>query len=170
MRDFSSARLVCWQLALAVVAAMVALNGHAVPYNGEAFTYLQPDGSTFTVKLWGDEFFAYQETEDGHLVVRDPKSRFYSYARVSADGSDIVSTGVRVGKKVPPGLARSQRLSRAGVAAKGRAARDRFGVDSRGRLKPSLQSLYFPSAAAGKGVMWPGTLCCEMARRAPIDG
>jgi len=26
------------------------------------------------------------------------------------------------------------------------------------------------AARRSKSIMWPGTLCCEMARRAPIDG
>ena len=66
---------------------------HAAPCQGESFTNHQPDGEAFTVKLFGDEFFAYEETIDGHLVVRDPKTGGFCYARVTKNGTDIVSTG-----------------------------------------------------------------------------
>jgi len=33
----------------------------AAPLSGESFTYNQPDGQTFKVNLFGDEFFAYKK-------------------------------------------------------------------------------------------------------------
>ncbi len=108
----------------------------AEPYFGKRVQYRQPDGATFTVFLWGDEFFAYQETEDGYLVVRDPESREFCYARVTADGADIVSTGVRVGAGVPAGLARRQRLARGGAFQKSLPLRTLMRVDERGRPLP----------------------------------
>lgn len=69
----------------------------AIPYSGEdTFTYRQPDGSTFSVKLYGDEYFAYQRTLDGLEVILDPTTRFWCYAKLSADGKTFVSTGVPV--------------------------------------------------------------------------
>lgn len=94
----------------AVVTA-AALNGEKL------FTYTQPNGETFKVRLWGDEFFAYQETEDGYLVVRDPRKGFFCYAQVLPDGSDIVSTDVNVGHPKPAGLMPKQRLAKLGTLA-----------------------------------------------------
>ena len=70
----------------------------AVPYFGdEVFTYRQPDGSTFGVRLYGDEFFAYQRTADeGREVVFDDATGFWCYAKLSADGRSFVSTGIPV--------------------------------------------------------------------------
>ncbi len=77
----------------------------AAPHFGEEeFTYQQPDGESFQVRLYGDEFFAYVEKVDGFLVIRDPNNGLFCYAKVTPDGSDIISTGVRVGQAKPAGL------------------------------------------------------------------
>lgn len=100
------------RLRIAIVAmAVIASTAVAEPYYGKAFTYSQPDGEKFTVRLWGDEFFAYHETEDGYLIVQDPRTGIFCYANVTARGGDIVSTGVRVGRARPPGLHPKQRLA-----------------------------------------------------------
>ena len=70
---------------------------YAAPYIGQqTFTYHQPDGSKLSVKLYGDEFFVYQRTLDGREIVKDPKTGFFCYARLSADGKLFVSTGIPV--------------------------------------------------------------------------
>lgn len=130
-----------WGLSLAGFALQTA----AEPYEGKLVQYRQPDGTTFDVRLWGDEFFAYQETEEGYLVVRDPQSKQFCYARVTADEDNIVSTSVRVGQRPPPGLARKQRLAPGKAFAKSRKLRDLMGVDERGRPKP-LQGGNLPVA------------------------
>ncbi|NQT91726.1 MAG: hypothetical protein HQ559_03120, partial [Lentisphaerae bacterium] len=73
-------------LVMAFVFGILASSVLAAPYEGKRFTYHQPDGSTFTVRLWGDEFFAYQETENGYLVKRDPKSGAFRYAATTKNG------------------------------------------------------------------------------------
>ncbi len=80
----------CCMLLLAPIAM-------AIPYHGEeTFTYHQPDGSTFQVKLYGDEFFAYQRTLEGYEVIKDPQSGFWCYARLDASGQAFESTGIPV--------------------------------------------------------------------------
>ena len=44
----------------------------AVPAYPGWLTKTQPDGSTITVRLVGDEFFSYWETEDGKLALEQP--------------------------------------------------------------------------------------------------
>ena len=146
--------------AFLLTAALLLAAAHqcqAVPYHGECFTYRQPDRTVFQVRLFGDEFFAYQETLDGYLVIRDPVSRFFCYATVTADGADIVSTGVRIGQEVPPGLAKKQRLGRGKAFEKSRQRRKMFGVDDQGLLVPTLRNLMFPLSQAieGSGVAAP---------------
>lgn len=55
-------------------------------------TVTQPDGSTITVRMYGDEFASYTATSDGYEIVRQPDGYFY-YARVV--GTKAVSTTVR---------------------------------------------------------------------------
>lgn len=68
----------------------------AAPYGseGKAAFYSQPDGSKLAVRVYGDEFYAVTKTLDGYPVVRDPKTGFSCYARVSADGTTWESTGI----------------------------------------------------------------------------
>ncbi|HBF34511.1 TPA: hypothetical protein DDW35_08095, partial [Candidatus Sumerlaeota bacterium] len=79
-------------LALWLLAAVSSV--WAAPYSGKAFTYSQPDGSSLQVKLYGDEFFAYQRTLDGYEVVRDAATGYVCYAKLSADGTAFESTGI----------------------------------------------------------------------------
>ncbi|HEX5791418.1 MAG TPA: hypothetical protein VFY13_09690, partial [Luteolibacter sp.] len=120
---------------------------HAAPYQGESFTYRQPDGEAFSVKLFGDEFFAYEETQQGHLIVRDPKNGEFCYAEVVDNGTNIVSTGVRVGHPVPNGLKPKQRLTPAAVMAHSRVRREMFGVDDEGRVTGPLRDVIFRKRA-----------------------
>ena len=45
----------------------------------------QPDGTTFSVRLHGDEYLCFTTTEDGYTVTRRADG-FYCYARLNADG------------------------------------------------------------------------------------
>jgi len=120
---------------------------HAIPYFGEeTYTYHQPDGSTFPVKLYGDEFFAYQRTTDGYEVIMDETSGLWCYAIISPDGRSFVSTGIpivtkRVGssdankaRALSMGnLSANQKLPADVVIARVRDAQTEKRVDSKGR-------------------------------------
>ncbi len=54
---------------------------HAVPADPTPVTVTQPDGSTLTVRLRGDEFFHFYETLDGVPLVRSHSGAYY-YARL----------------------------------------------------------------------------------------
>ncbi|MEJ2720598.1 MAG: M6 family metalloprotease domain-containing protein, partial [bacterium] len=74
----------------------------ADPVWGDVFVLEQPDGTRVEVRIWGDEFYRVVESMDGYTLVRDPGTGVVCYARLSADGNELVSTGVRVGS-VPGG-------------------------------------------------------------------
>ncbi|MFH1754689.1 MAG: M6 family metalloprotease domain-containing protein, partial [Candidatus Latescibacterota bacterium] len=69
---------------------------HADPVWGELFNLKQPNGEIVEVRIWGDEFYRVVESLDGFTLVRDPASGVICYARLSADGNSLVSTGVAV--------------------------------------------------------------------------
>ncbi|MCH7226945.1 M6 family metalloprotease domain-containing protein [Haloferula sp. A504] len=125
-----------WKTALILTVFIASQGVHAAPYDGEAFTYRQPDGEAFQVRLYGDEFFAYQQTDDGHLVIRDPESGFFCYAEVTPDGTRLVSTGVRVGANKPPGLQPGQRLAAGKAMSLSLENRNLLRVDAKGRPNP----------------------------------
>jgi hypothetical protein len=60
----------------------------------DVFTYRQPSGAPLQVRVRGDEFFAEETTLDGQRIIQDPVSKFWCYARLTADGEDLESTGI----------------------------------------------------------------------------
>ena len=60
----------------------------------------QPDGSTFSMVFYGDEFHKVRETLEGFSVVQDGDGWWF-YAVADEDGK-LVSSGVKVGQGNPP--------------------------------------------------------------------
>jgi M6 family metalloprotease-like protein len=107
--------------------------GVPVPFNGEEFTFFNPDGSEVRVRGWGNQFTAVFETLDGYSVVKDPGSGFLVYATLSEDGTTLVPSGSRVGTVNPATLNLSPHLrTRAGAAkARAEAAQEATGIRPR---------------------------------------
>ncbi|MCP4590821.1 MAG: M6 family metalloprotease domain-containing protein, partial [bacterium] len=123
----------------------------AAPTFGEVFELLQPNGSLVSVRIWGDEFYGVTETLDGYAVVRDPQTRFFCYAELSADGNDLVSTGVRLGQTVPAGLAPHLRINPAAAMAKIQDARAEF-EEIQARTQAARGGLRGPSIGDVAGI------------------
>ncbi|MBR1543332.1 MAG: M6 family metalloprotease domain-containing protein [Muribaculaceae bacterium] len=78
---------------LIIIACMMAFaRAYAVPACPTPQAVSQPDGSTVTLVLHGDEFYHYSTTVDGYTVVKDANG-FYNYARVD-DNGELAATGV----------------------------------------------------------------------------
>lgn len=54
-----------------LVAGLLCLAARAVPADPTPMQVLQPDGTTLTVQLHGDEFLHFVTTLDGYTVVRN---------------------------------------------------------------------------------------------------
>ena len=117
--QFNTAARIRVCLALCVCILAFVPVARAVPYLGiGTYTYHQPDGSTLEVKLYGDEFFAYQRTVDGQEVTLDGQTGFWCYASLASDGRSFVSTGIPVVTSKPGAMAENRVLAlAAGVAA-----------------------------------------------------
>jgi len=70
----------------------------AYPVFGERWVLRQPDGGVVEARIWGDEYYQVVESLDGYTLIRDPSTLVICYARLSGDGNELVSTGIRVGK------------------------------------------------------------------------
>ena len=93
------------------------------PFHGKQFGFTQPDGAVIRLKGWGDQHYAVFETLDGFTVVEDPYTKFYCYAKLSADESSLESTGVRVGLVDPRTLGLSPNIRITPTSAKRMALR-----------------------------------------------
>ena len=72
-------------LFLTCLLCLASTNLFAVPAIPYPVDITQPDGTSLTIRLHGDEYFNYATTEDGYMVVKDPRG-FYVYAQVLKNG------------------------------------------------------------------------------------
>lgn len=66
----------------------------AEAYHGQIRPFKQPDGTTVEVKLYGNEYYMRAEGLDGYTLIRDKTTSWICYASLSADGKELVSTGL----------------------------------------------------------------------------
>ena len=78
---------------LFVISANVLFASHH--YNGQPHDFPQPDGSSVTVNLYGDDFYMRAETTDGYTVIRDDSTGWICYATLTEDKTELVSTGIK---------------------------------------------------------------------------
>ncbi|MGI9598199.1 MAG: M6 family metalloprotease domain-containing protein [Acidimicrobiales bacterium] len=95
----------------------------SMPFDGQIFTFQNPDGSEVTLRGWGNQHYAVFEDLEGYTVTRDPDSGFYHYAELSDDSERLVATPTRVGEASPadlefvPGVRIRRRAAREQAAA-----------------------------------------------------
>ena len=81
---------------LCMFSVLVCLSVYCLgaPHWGDVFELGQPDGSSVSVLVWGDEFYQRVESFDGYTLIRDMSTGWICYAELSADEREFVSTGV----------------------------------------------------------------------------
>ena len=78
-------RIASWVIGTAMAAAFVfasPASTYAVPANPFAFVFQQADDTEITLNFRGDEFFAWWEDQDGHIVAFDETTGNWRYAYV----------------------------------------------------------------------------------------
>lgn len=73
-----------------ISVGLLCLMARAIPADPTPMKVTQPDGSTLTISLHGDEFFHITTTHDGYTVMKDGAG-YYTYAQL--DGDRLVSSG-----------------------------------------------------------------------------
>lgn len=81
-------------ISILFMVIMLCPVANAAPFNGVIKHFKQPDGTSVDVKLFGTEFYMRAESIDGYSLIRDKKSNWICYAKLSADSSQLVSTGL----------------------------------------------------------------------------
>ena len=84
-----------------VLVALAAATAHASIASPHPYQEKQPDGSTVTLKIHGDEEFHYESDAAGFPVVREKASGEYRYAEQKTKGGRLTPTPYVVGKPVP---------------------------------------------------------------------
>ena len=108
-------------LAAAVLAVLVlGSSADAVPARPGVHTYVQPDGSRFEARAFGDEWYHGDETRSGYTILRGAGG-WWRYAEKAADGSLRATTRVGTGgARGPPAPARRRAPAPGGAAQRPR--------------------------------------------------
>ena len=93
---------------LALLIVLVASASFAVPAAPDLRTFLQPDGTKFVARLWGDEWHHGWETADGYSILPDETTGYWYFARVGPTGG-LQASSLRPGLDAPVGLQRGLR-------------------------------------------------------------
>jgi len=149
----------CYRVSLCMAIAAILFNSLpaiGAPYgpDGKSVSYRQPDGTTVKVRVFGDEFYAVAETEEGYTVVYD-KNKVLTFGTLSADGKQILSTGIRASNKPDhatlqaSGIKKNTRLSPEGREESVARGLQRMRADSKGRInQKSIQ--YYEAALSSR--------------------
>ncbi|OPY38358.1 MAG: hypothetical protein A4E35_00781 [Methanoregula sp. PtaU1.Bin051] len=81
-----------------------------MPFAGKEFSFTQPDGKKIKVRGWGNQHYAVFEDLKGFSIVKDPKTGFYQYAKLSKDGKRLEPSGAVVGVADPKKLSMDMHL------------------------------------------------------------
>ena len=96
---------------------------HADAVRRRGIHLANPDGTTFEVLGWGNQFHAVFETKDGYTIVKDPPSGAWRYAERSVDGNRLVASALMVGRDDPRTVGVEPHLRVRPEAAKAEAMR-----------------------------------------------
>ena len=121
----------------AFTAMILCLSALAAPARKGRIVLSQPDGSTFTAIIKGDEFTKIRTTESGHAIMQD-KDGWWCYAAYGDEGRRE-NSGIRVGQSAPAEvLSRSAAIPYAALSAKAREKRSAIAAMDEGSAMKNL--------------------------------
>ncbi|TAL18590.1 tandem-95 repeat protein [bacterium] len=118
----------------------------AAPAMPQPVTVGQPDGSVLKIRVRGDEFRAWTETEEGYTVIKNDRTKFWEYGRTGSSG-DIEPSGIVVtpAEKPPQTLQKHQKPG--------------FNTEKYDRLKKLLENRraeVYKKSSRGRAATLPG--------------
>lgn len=132
-------------LALLVVTS----SAWAAVYQGDSFTFHQPDGSAFPVRIWGDEFSIHAESPNGWAMIEGAGGWWFYSQPAAGGGTEASALRVGAGDPAAFGLAPHLRQSAAQRAAISTARRTLLQRDAHGRPNsPQAQQVRAAARAA----------------------
>ncbi len=107
---------------LSILAVFISITAFCGPARRGPVELMQPDGTTFSARIRGDEFMKLVTTAEGNSIVQDADG-WWCYAGYDADGVKF-SSGYRVGGDVPDGVkSMSRHIPYGRLAAKAKTKR-----------------------------------------------
>jgi immune inhibitor A len=88
---------------------LFAQTGFCVPAVTSSRQITQPDGNTFSARLWGDEKAHGWETTDGYTIIEDPETKFWRYAQKQTSTGRMLPAGIVGAENATAGLSRHLR-------------------------------------------------------------
>lgn len=85
-----------------VLLALTFMQSGAKPATPKPILHVQPDGTTITVRLYGDEYHHYYMTEDG-MYVTPCEDGYFRYTTINAQNR-LEASDVQVGTAIPYGI------------------------------------------------------------------
>ncbi len=71
-------------------------------YRATPHVFVQPNGDSVSVRLYGTDLYIDAESEDGYTLIKDEANGYVCYAMLSADGREYASSGIKyTGGKAP---------------------------------------------------------------------
>jgi len=136
------------------IGALAAACASAAPF-AKTFRFTQPDGRQIEVWGEGDEFRAVFEHR-GYTIVWDQATKAYTYAKLSADGTELIPTRLLVGRDDPAlnGLPQHLRIAPEAAAEQARQRFERWdaGMQIRRRWQERKSRLQLLRAQMDGGV------------------
>ncbi len=133
-----------------LLALWMVQSVQAAPFS-QKIQFKQPNGLEIFLLGQGDDFHAVFETLDGYTVVFDEARKGYCYAAPTADGQDLVSTGVLVGKVLPSKIKLAKHLRVSQKVATQRAQLKRQEWETTMKIKERWKALKTSSPLMGAG-------------------
>lgn len=136
----------------------------AAPYgpDGRETRWTQPNGQVVKLRVFGDEYYARTETPAGFTVVHSDADQTYYYARLSADGNSLVSSGIRADQPAPADLAKHLDLPKPVIRKIAAASRAKFDAGRAQRWDDRVK--------AARGIRNAPGGAASKVRAAPVSG
>lgn len=77
------------------VCGLLVASASAHGYYDTPYNFVQPDGDTVAVRLFGSDLYIDAESVDGYTLISDSDNGYICYALLSADGDEYASSGIK---------------------------------------------------------------------------
>lgn len=159
---------------VSIFVVLAGLTGlmNAAPYgpNGHETRWVQPDGETLELRVFGDEYYGRTETLAGYTVVYNAADGAYHYAELSADAATLVPSAILAGALPPAGQVQHLDLPRERIQEAVLANRAKYDGDRQLRWNQRVKAVQQVRAGGnGPALRGPANDAAKI-KAAPVSG